>query len=77
MWPLFLSHRDEVSDCHHPCFMDVQNRSAAHVLCDTRNGESLVPWERVIPKLMCAGASPAGLCVPRCWGGGEMQGFWG
>lgn len=77
MWPLFLSHRDEVSDCHRPCFMDVQNRSAAHVLRDTRNGESLAPWERVIPKLMCAGASPAGLRVPRCWGGGEMQGFWG
>lgn len=26
MWPLSSSHRDEVSDCHHPCFMAVQNR---------------------------------------------------
>lgn len=72
MWPLFLSHSDEVSDCNHPCFMDVQNRSSAHVLCSTRNRELLVPWERVFPNLMCAGAAPAGLCVPRCLGGGEM-----
>lgn len=77
MCPLFSSRRDEVSATTLVLSMCKTERCSCVLQYLKRGIAGALEEGYSKPDLCVLGLHLAGLCVPRCWGGGDMQVFWG